>query len=329
MSNTNLALIQSTADLMTVGTAMGKSGFFGVDRTEAGVVILMTCLAEGITPHDYARTYDTIGGKPRKKAMAALAEFKKRGGKFKWLKTGDDGNEAELWLKDVDGNEIATRYSIADAKRAELSFKAGSNWVKSPANMLRARCASNGVAMIAPEIYAGEADHDVEFRAAHELLVSEPQPKPINSRLFNPVTGEPLPSPVATVQAVDVVAYSKEDSTAAKAALQSIESIKSDVDNLNMDPSTVDVSIVPDSTAPATAAPFAARAGKGGVGIDAETQSAIVSAIGEENCEAALRWMVEARQWIKPLENFGALSVNRAQAILNKPREFVAKVTAK
>ena len=155
------------------GSALAKSGMFGVDNQAAGLVILATCAIERISPLDFIRTYDIIGGKPRKKAMAAYAEFRAKGGKVAWTETGDDGKRAAADFT-YEGVTVSLSYSMEQATKA-LLVKPGGGWTKNPANMLRARVISNGLGMVCPEIFAGTEEDDAPTQPADELDIS---PKP-------------------------------------------------------------------------------------------------------------------------------------------------------
>src|SRR5208282_5497017 len=86
----------SPADIVTMGMTLGKSGCFGFDKAEQGVTALMVCMCDNISLATFMRTYHVLpGGKFSKKAMACFAEFRAKGGKIKWLKTGD-----EIYAKD-------------------------------------------------------------------------------------------------------------------------------------------------------------------------------------------------------------------------------------
>jgi hypothetical protein len=151
--------LQNPLDAVKVlGAVIAKSGFAGCEKSEQGEFLALACLAERKSPTELLRTYDIIGGKLRKKALAALAEFRSRGGKHKWLATGDDGKSAKCAFT-FEGNTVEVSYTIDDARKAGL-IRGGSGWEKNPGNMLRARVISNGLGMICPEIFAGSDDGD-------------------------------------------------------------------------------------------------------------------------------------------------------------------------
>ena len=191
-----------------VGEIFAKSGMFGCDRLEQGKVLAMICLAEQKSPVEITRDYHIVDGKLSKKALAALADFRRKGGKHKWIKTGDetpineDAREA-IGEFSFEGNTITQKFSIADAKKSGL-IKPRSAWEKSPANMLRARVISNAVAMLAPEIYAGDYDTEptAEPSAPREIVM----PK-TTVTVTAPVESKPVetaPSPIIEVPAETV-----------------------------------------------------------------------------------------------------------------------------
>jgi len=156
-----------------LGTFIAKSGLVPCEKTETGIAIAFILFTEKITLLQFNRTYDIVDGHIRKKAMASLAEFRKLGGKHKWVKTGDDGKEAEIELT-FEGQTVPSKFTIEEAKLQGL-LRPNSNWVKTPGNMLRARATSNGVAMLCPEIFAGE-DGDMPEPAKAENPLSKIQP---------------------------------------------------------------------------------------------------------------------------------------------------------
>lgn len=192
--------MQNPIDAITaLGSMFAKSGMFGCDRVEQGQVLAMVCLAERKSPTEITRTYDIIGGKLRKKAMAAHAEFRAKGAKIKWLNTGDDGLEARAEIT-FEGATVVCSYGIDAARRAGL-VKDKSAWVTNPANMLRARVISNAIGMLAPEIYAGEEDGEFQPSPAPEIKLATP-PAPVE-RLAS-VVQTPTAEPVKAAPFIDI-----------------------------------------------------------------------------------------------------------------------------
>lgn len=287
-----------------MGTWIAKSGMFGCDKVEQGMVLAMECMTTRKAPSVIARTYHIMDGKLSKKALGALAEFNDMGGEHEWLRTGDepvtkeDDRAAELKLT-LKGKTVTVRFSIADAKRMGASFKAGSGWVKSPANMLRARCASNGVAMLAPGIFAGDVEDEPTERAALPLLMQQPAAQVVPPKgeavKTEAATTAPTPQPVIEAQVVDdqipgaeVVTYPVEEKPE----------------------------------------PFKAKSIDGLLTV--ETMGAINAALGPENIDTAAKWLV-AKGKIKEAtpQGFRALSELMAQNILDRTAEFIKAIGGK
>jgi hypothetical protein len=118
-------------------------------------------MADGITPLDFIRKYHIIEGRPSMRADAMTAEFRRRGGKVRWLQLGDSGTaEAEF---EFEGQSFKMSFTLDDARRLlgkgkdgkDRIDKPGGNWEKDPGAMLRARLTSKAIRILAPEIVAG------------------------------------------------------------------------------------------------------------------------------------------------------------------------------
>jgi len=141
------------------GNIIARSGFNNCTKVEQGVIIAFTCMAEKITPLDFAQKYDLIHGRPTKKAAVMLAEFRQMyGGDFEWTQDGEDGKTATIVLTYRGKKKKPVSFTIAEAKNLGLTGK--DNWQKQPSAMLRARCATKALRMHVPEIAAGIYDPD-------------------------------------------------------------------------------------------------------------------------------------------------------------------------
>ena len=158
-----------------LGTMFAKSGMFGCDNENAGKMLAMICLAERQSPTYINRNFDIVGGKLRKKSMAAFAEFRQAGGKVRWIKTGEDGKEASAEFT-YEGQTVTLSFTIEQARQGGANFKDGSNWVKTPGNMLRARVISNALGMLCPEIFAGDDVGNDIPQPAPEMKLAGPAP---------------------------------------------------------------------------------------------------------------------------------------------------------
>lgn len=243
--------------IVQIGRMFAKSGMFGCEKEEQGQVLALICMTEKRSPVDINRSYDIVDGKLRKKSMASLADFRAKGGKHKWIKTGEDGKEAEIKLT-IDGETITSKFTIDDAQKQGL-IKPRSNWEKSPQNMLRARAVSNGVAMLCPEIFAGDDSENDEPRSTAPLLPEKPKSEP-------------------KVEAKPEVKEPKEKAIEVEAK---VETTKSEP---------------PKEPAKFTAADV--RMDETGKRLSAATAIALSNAIGEENHAAAFEWL-KAKKWIE------------------------------
>jgi len=182
------------AAITKIGEMFARSGMFGCEKTEQGQVLALECLSTGKSPTEIIRRCYIIAGKLVPKATAMLADFRRAGGKHKWLKDGTDGKSAELELT-FEGNTLVSKFSVDDAKRQGV-YREGSQWIKSPANMLRARCISNGVVMLAPEIVAGDVDDGEEVSLPEKpLLTKKVETIDVVSETIDEKPETPAPTP--------------------------------------------------------------------------------------------------------------------------------------
>lgn len=279
-----------------IGDFFARSGMFGCDRPEQGKVLAMVCLAEGKSPVAVNRTYDIVEGKLRKKALAALAEFRSKGGKHKWLRSGDepaekeDDRKATIEVKPVDGDALQYSYSMADA-RAEGLIRDKSRWTKRPGNMLRARCISNALGMVCPELYAGDDDGD-----------AEPVEQTIN--LAAPKQDPPKQDTKSVV--VDVVATPVETTVSQPTQTQQAVTTPSQPESKPFQPG-------PSYQAPA------------GTKLSQDLVDAVEKAIGEHG-PAAATWMIK-EGWLQSGQGLDSLTEARAKRIIKFSEGFIRTIT--
>jgi hypothetical protein len=145
-----------------LGKMFHQSQIMGVATPGDGAVLALTCMCEGITPLEFAKTYHIIKGRPSMKADAMSARFRQSGGKCRWINLGDDGKEAKAEFS-FDGQTLEIGYTIDDAKKVMGKDDKGkdridqpdSNWSKDRGAMLRARLITKAIRIIAPELIAG------------------------------------------------------------------------------------------------------------------------------------------------------------------------------
>lgn len=126
--------------------------------------VLMTCLCEGITPLEYARTYHNIQGKSAMRADAMLAKFRAQyGGKHKIIERSSGMAAIELTNKDGDVCKFSFTWEEAQASRwpwkdpddHDKGLKDNWSTPTDRKNMLWARLVSDSIRAFQPEIVAG------------------------------------------------------------------------------------------------------------------------------------------------------------------------------
>lgn len=182
--------ITSFADMKQVGNELAKSCMFGVKNEAQGVALLVTSLQTGMPIFEINRKYHIMhDGKMSMKADAMLAEFKRLGGKCKWVKF--DATEARAVWSYGENEGLEVGYTIEEAKQAGLVKESGA-WKANPADMLRARLITKVIRMICPEVNhgvytpeevadfaGGDAGGDVKAEPKPvEVVVEEPKPEP-------------------------------------------------------------------------------------------------------------------------------------------------------
>ena len=136
----------SIAEIEKIGSAIAKSGLFGMRTPEQAIALCLIAHAEGQHPATAALEYDIIQNRPSLKAKAMLARFQNSGGSVVWHQRDDE--VAEATFKHPVGGEITVRWDMDRAKQAGLEGK--DNWRKYPRAMLSARVISEGVSTTYP-----------------------------------------------------------------------------------------------------------------------------------------------------------------------------------
>lgn len=144
------------ADLHSMAKAVQSGGCFPTLRNvDQAVSLLLLAQAEGIHPIMALRRFHIMSdGKPSMRADAMAAGFRKIGGDIEWLNEADDG-KAQYANWTLNGRTKRIGFTWAEAEKAGYTAKAGTNWHKDPASMLRARATSRAIRMMAPEIVVG------------------------------------------------------------------------------------------------------------------------------------------------------------------------------
>jgi hypothetical protein len=168
-----------------LGSWIARSGVFNCQKDEQGNMIALECLATRKTPFDFKREFHLVNGSLTMRSDAMLAGYRTRGGKVIW-KQFDSTAAIGVWK--YDGNECEIGFTTEDAKIAGLlPAKPGSGWAKDPSAMLRARCISKAIRMLAPEVVAGlySPEEAADFTTSQTPTVTAPTRQTVN------VTPEP------------------------------------------------------------------------------------------------------------------------------------------
>lgn len=209
--------IKSMADLADVGSAIAKSGMFGVNSDSAGMVLAMTCYQERITPLDFTRTYHIIQNKPTMKSDAMLAKFSEMGGDYKILARTND--KAELYMKfktrehqdSITWEEVQNESYVFNKDGKTLK----DNWStpRRRKQMLWARLVSDMIHVVAPEVNCGIYTPD-EIDGVNNSFTESTQEVEVDPNKANEALGiktkttkkaEPAKDDVVDVKASEVV----------------------------------------------------------------------------------------------------------------------------
>lgn len=161
--------------------AVADSGLFGIKNEAAAFALMCVAQADGIPPIKAAVQYHVIDGKPALKSEAMLARFQAAGGKIRWKER--TSARCTLWLSHPQAGELEVTWDMERAKAAGLAGK--NQWRAYPAQMMAARCISEGVRALFPAclggFYTPEEVRDMSGSApvAPEApAVPQPQPAP-------------------------------------------------------------------------------------------------------------------------------------------------------
>lgn len=162
MSETSLAIrktampVSSMGELAQAGELIARSGLCGVKDAAGGFIVALACHQEGMSVLDFPKKHHIIQGRLSMRADAMLAEFRRRGGRYKIVEAGTTKAEIQVTWEGVTSTFV---YTMEDGHRTGDALapngKLKDNWQKRPEAMLWARCVSRMVRMLCPEVVAG------------------------------------------------------------------------------------------------------------------------------------------------------------------------------
>lgn len=169
----------SLDDAAKIAKAMAESGMFGFKSPQQALSIMLLADAEGLHPAAAARDYHVIEGRPTLKADAMLGRFQAAGGKVEWHERNERIVRATFTHEA--GGSLEVEWTIERANN--VKSKNGKPiteklvWKNYPAQMLTARCISEGVRTVFPGVIAGMYAPE-EFDAIPGEVQQMPDPQP-------------------------------------------------------------------------------------------------------------------------------------------------------
>lgn len=165
-------------ELREMATAFVECGFYGFKKPAEALVLMLQARADGVDPMTAAAQYSIIQGRPALKSEAILIRFQMAGGSIAWRERGDE--KCVLWLSHPKGGELIVTWDKDRAIKAKLWNK--DNFQKHPAQMLAARCISEGVRALFPACLSGcYTPEEVQFfddKPAAPAPAASPAPAP-------------------------------------------------------------------------------------------------------------------------------------------------------
>ena len=148
-------IVRTLPELQVIAKAVYESGFYGFKNPNQAFTALIASQDMGMNGTKFCQDYHIINNRPSKKTETAFRDFKRAGGRVKWIETTEQTAKAELVA--CDGDSIVMEYTITQAEKAGLIKD---NWLKNPADMLRNRVLSKGIKAIYPQAYDGFLSED-------------------------------------------------------------------------------------------------------------------------------------------------------------------------
>lgn len=286
-----------------LGKFIGESGMFGCTKVQQGMVIATVCLARRIDPLEFIQTYHLIQGRPSMRTDKMLARFQERGGKVKIL--ARSAERAAIVLTPKDGEPIEFSLTWDEAEKEPFVWVFQKDKEGKP---VRDR---NGKA-----IKLGLKDNYATPRARMQMLWARVVSDAI--RAVDPGVNSGLYAP-------------EEHDDVAEEASPALFSQTGETGQPVGAPGEKVVTGVemPEGGIPGAPPPAIRAATLPGGFLTDETVKALVVAIGGVAGDLATLAMAKAFlrsvKWLGEDQDWECLSVRRAQMILDRPAEFVAK----
>lgn len=154
-ASNSLPSVQEFQTMQQLGNMAVKSGFLptSINTPEKAIIIMLKGRELGIPPMQAFSSIAVVNGKPTMSAELMLSMIYKnvQGAVVDFINT--DSNECVIEAKRPNGKKTKFKFSMEDAKRANLTGKGP--WVTYPAAMLRARCISAMARAMFPDALSG------------------------------------------------------------------------------------------------------------------------------------------------------------------------------
>jgi len=131
------------------------SGFLppNLDTPNKVLTVLLCGRELGVPPMQAIRGIHVVNGRPSLSAELMLALAYQNIGGFKFKVEASNEQVCRITASRPGGDPVTLGFTITDAQRAGLTK--GDNWQKYPAAMLRARCTSAVLRVVAPDAIRG------------------------------------------------------------------------------------------------------------------------------------------------------------------------------
>ena len=193
----------SFAEMEKLAEYVAKSGLFpGINSSQSAMTLLALCQADGIPAIKAIQRYHIIEGRPSMRAEVMRAELLRAGGFFRFVEHGRERCVMEFWHPAHHPDRITVVKTLQEyvdsgtATTADGRLK--KNWRASTAQMLIARCTTQGVTMVCPGVVAGiytpEETQDILDDEREGRWVSAPLPPPASQPTL--AAGRPEPTVV-------------------------------------------------------------------------------------------------------------------------------------
>lgn len=147
----------SVRDLQIIAEEASKSRLFGLDKSQAFTLGLLA-QARGLNPVEAFLRYHVIQGRPAMKSEAMLAEFQRYGGNVEWVVSNGDECRAIFKHPKHAPKGFEVHVTLKELKESGVAMAGGrlkDPYRQYPAQMLRARCVSQGVRAVDPGVILG------------------------------------------------------------------------------------------------------------------------------------------------------------------------------